>query len=172
MKSVKGIFIAGLFFALIVSCRAADSITVYIFLLESCQICQNQTAELNKIHEEFKSSGILFSGIFPNQEMSSQDGIDSFRLKYNLKFPLNMDQNQEITEKYRATITPEVLVVRNVDQQILYRGKIDNSYERVGIRRSVTTEFYLREALQQILNNEPLTVLETVPVGCFIMPKS
>ena len=172
MKLLQGLFLIIFLSCLSFATRASDSITVYIFLLESCQICQNQTAELNDIHQKYATSGIEFIGIFPNNEFSTQDGIDSFQTKYKLDFPLKFDPNQLIASQYQATITPEVVVVRNTDQTILYRGKIDNSYERVGIRRSVITEFYLKDALNQILENKEITVPQTIAVGCFIMKKT
>lgn len=152
--------------------RASDSISVYIFLLESCQICQNQTAELNEIHQKYAESGIEFFGIFPNNEFSTQEGMDSFQIKYKINFPLELDAEQAIATQYGATITPEVVVVRNADQRILYRGKIDNSYERVGVRRSVITEFYLKDVLNQIIENKEISIPQTLPVGCFIMKKT
>jgi peroxiredoxin len=169
MKLLQGLLLIISLSFLSFASKASDSITVYIFLLESCQICQNQTAELNDIHQNYARSGIEFKGIFPNIEFSTQEGIESFQTKYKLNFQLKFDPDQEIANQYQATITPEVVVVRNADQSILYRGKIDNSYERVGIRRSVSTEFYLKDALNQILENKVITIPHTNAVGCFIM---
>jgi peroxiredoxin len=172
MKSLRGIFLIFSLSLMSFMIKASDSITVYVFLLESCQICQNQTAELNNIHQKYTESGIKFIGIFPNNEFSTQEGIDSFQTKYQLKFPLKFDPYQVIAMQYQATITPEVVVIRDADQKILYRGKIDNSYERVGIRRSVITEFYLKDALNQILDNKEIIIPQTTAVGCFIMKKT
>lgn len=172
MKLLQGLLLIISLCCLSFIVKASDSISVYIFLLESCQICQNQTAEINDIYQKYAASGIEFIGIFPNNEFSTQEGIDSFQTKYGLSFPLKFDPNQEIANQYQASITPEVVVVRNSDQTILYRGKIDNSYERVGIRRSVTTEFYLKNALNQILENKEITTPQTSAVGCFIMKKT
>ncbi len=172
MKSLHRILLIISLCYLSLMTKASDSITVYVFLLESCQICQNQTAELNEIHQKYAESGIEFLGIFPNNELSTQEGIDSFQTKYNLKFPFKFDPDQIIASQFQASITPEVVVVRNADQKILYRGKIDNSYERVGVRRSVITEFYLKDALNQILENKEISIPQTSPVGCFIMKKT
>ena len=149
--------------------RAGDSITVYVFLSETCPICQSQTLTLRQLYDEYAGKGITFMGVFPNAELSTDESIRKFGRKYKLDFSLKRDEQQQLTNKLQATITPQVFVLNNRTQQVLYRGKVDNSYEGIGKRRQVITEHYLKNALQATLENKEPPVKETAPVGCFII---
>jgi len=146
----------------------ADSITVYVFLLETCPICQSITLELKSMYAKFQAKGIAFIGIFPNASMSNNASIAEFKKKYTIPFELKIDNKQKLTKQFAATVTPTVVVVRNVNQQILYQGKINDSFEAIGKRRQVITAHYLNSALEHILQNKPANPAETKPVGCFI----
>ena len=169
---IYSIFTFLLFFLSVKKTAAqADSIVVYVFLSETCPICQNQTLSLRDLNDNFASKGIKFIGIFPNIEMSDTISILKFKKKYKLNFDVQLDDNQLISSKLQATVTPQVFVVKENTQEILYEGKIDNSFERVGKRRQIITDFYLRDALTQIVENQCITLKKTEPVGCFIQRK-
>lgn len=146
-----------------------DSVVVYVFLLEKCVVCSSSVPALKDIYSSFHDQGVEFIGIFPNSNYSTQETIDSFSNVHQLPFPLKLDNTGVWTQQLNATVTPEVIVARRSSGVILYRGKIDNLYERVGKRRQVVTEFYLIDALESILSNRDIAIKETLPVGCFIM---
>ena len=145
-----------------------DSITVYVFLSEDCPICQNQTIGFRELYERFHTLGITFVGLFPNPA-SSEASVAAFKKKYKLAFELRRDEAQANARRLSAVVTPQVFVVRNANGKILYSGMTDNSYLRIGKRRGVTTEFYLRDALANITTAKPVERVETKPVGCFIV---
>ncbi len=146
-----------------------DSINVYVFLSETCPICQNQTISLKDLYKQFHENGIRFMGVFPNTSLSNAESVAAFKKKYKLDFEVMLDQNQQLTQSLGASVTPQVFVTHNARNETLYQGKIDNSFERVGRRRQVITEFYLKNALMQILNNQIINEKKTEPVGCFII---
>lgn len=147
----------------------SDSLVVYLFLLEKCQICSASVPEIKRLHQQFQDRGVVFKGVFPNEIISSEAGMDSFARVHQLPFPVQLDKRQELTRELQATITPEVILLNHTNGKILYRGKIDNMYERVGKKRQVVTQFYLEEALKSALNKEKISISYTEPVGCFIM---
>lgn len=110
-----------------------------------------------------------FKGIFPNAVISNAASMDSFARVHELPFSVQLDEGQKLTRELQATITPEVILLNHINGRILYRGKIDNMYERVGKKRQVVTQFYLEEALKSALNSENIEIKSTEPVGCFIM---
>jgi peroxiredoxin len=146
-----------------------DSLTVYVFLSETCPICQNQTFALRELHQQFGDKKVGFVGIFPNQEFSTTESITKFGRKYKVKFPLLKDENQTLTKQLGATVTPQVIVIQSNTNEIKYKGKIDNGFERIGRKRQVITEFYLRDALDFLIQGKTVTLPETTPVGCFII---
>lgn len=139
-------------------------VTVYIFLSETCPICQITTLEIRRIGNEFPK--VQFIGMFPGKD-SDLHSRKKFAKKYHLNFPLQGDSLRQLTQLFKATITPEVVVV-GVDKEILYRGKIDNSFLAPGKKRAVTTEKYLYNALKAIHLGQIPNPASTEPVGCFI----
>ena len=144
-----------------------DSVSVYIFLHDACVISQNYTLMLNELAATFSSDELSFVGVFPDFS-SKPDKIEAFREKYKITFPLKTDYFKTLTQKMGATITPEVVVFDHQQEEILYKGRIDNSYFRVGKRRTVTTTSELEDALRAITNGEPVAVKETPAIGCII----
>lgn len=148
-----------------ISYSQIDSIKVYVFLKEDCVISQNYTPTLNRLYQTFSSQKIEFIGLFPS---TREKPIEAFREKYAITFPLKSDYFQTMTKKLGATVTPEVIVYNNVCNEILYQGRIDDTYFRVGKKRTVTTTAELEAALEAIIANKPVLIKKTEPVGCLI----
>lgn len=147
--------------------RPQPAYEVYVFMGEECIISQYYTLTLKQLWKEYASESIHFKGLFPNPS-SSPEKIKSFQDKYDLPFPLSLDLQQEQMHRFGAKVTPEVVVFDKTNQQILYQGRIDNTYFRVGKRRAVTTRTELDEVLQAIQADEKPAVENTTAVGCFI----
>jgi peroxiredoxin len=148
-----------------ISYSQTDSITVYVFLREDCVISQNYTSTLNRLYQIFSSQKIGFIGLFPS---TRDESIVAFRNKYHINIPLKSDYFQTITKELGATVTPEVIVYNEICNEILYQGRIDDTYFRVGKKRSVTTTAELEEALKAIVNGKTIAVRKTQPIGCLI----
>ncbi len=142
-----------------------DSVTVYVFLREDCVISQNYTPTLNRLYEQYRSARIGFQGVFPG---SRDAQVNAFREKYKIAFPLKTDHYLAVTKKMGATITPEVIIYNNACETVLYQGRIDDTYVRVGKRKSVATTSELADALSAIINNSPIAVRKTEAIGCLI----
>jgi len=146
---------------------AHDNIKVYIFLLEDCVISQYYTLPLRELHEKHASEEIEFIGVFPNR-FSKPETIEQFKKDYEIPFELKYDYYQELAKKMGATVTPEVVVYNKVKEEVIYKGRIDNTYFRVGKRRQVTTTSELADVLEALRNNTPPSTESTVAIGCFI----
>lgn len=169
-KSILIPFIILLFTGLELSAKMAtdnDSITVYIFMREDCKVCQNYTLKWQDLHETYANDSIRFVGVFPNFS-SKPKKIDAFKNKYQIPFDFVHDYFKTLTNRFGATVTPQVVVFNHNEKKILYNGRTDNTYFRVGKRRTVTTTSELKDALEAIKNGQPIEITETAPVGCFI----
>ncbi len=140
---------------------------VYIFLEEDCRISQFYTNTLNDLHQQFASEHIIFTGVFPSQTTKPED-ITDFKKKYKIPFDLIFDERQVLTKKFEATITPEVVVYQPDEEKIIYKGRIDDSYFRVGKRRNVVTANELKVVLDCIKNKHPIKVPWKDAIGCYI----
>ncbi len=145
-----------------------SKLKVYIFLSEKCPICQSSTLELNRILKKYPSELLQFEGIFPNLDLSNMESMAEFKRKYQLQFPLELDINLVLVKKFNATVTPQVFLVETQTEKIIYSGKIDNSYERVGKRRKVVNEHFLESAIENYYNQISISPVQTNPIGCYI----
>jgi hypothetical protein len=145
----------------------SDSISVNLFLLDECRISQNISGEINYVHDNFSEAPFYFKCYFPNKS-STTEKIKGFMKDYKLDIDYQTDYTREQARFYGATIAPEVVVYDEKNKEVLYRGRIDNSFDKVGSRRRVITSRDLRDALTAILSNEIISEKETSAIGCFI----
>lgn len=147
--------------------KPAEKLTVYVFLSENCPISQFYTLTLKELHREFSGEDLEFTGVFPNAT-STPETVAEFKTRYELPFKLQPDPEQKLTKLLKATITPEVIVKNEATGAIVYQGRIDDSYYRVGKRRAVAKEPDLKNALQELKNHQTVSKPATAAVGCYI----
>lgn len=140
--------------------------SVLVFLSPECPICQKYTLTINQIQQDFSLQGVAFYGIVPGKNFKNKT-INKFAKDYGLSMPILLDPDYVLTKSVGATVTPEVILF-NPDGIMQYAGKVDNWYESIGSRRTVITEFYLKNAISGLINGTEINVKRTTPVGCFI----
>ena len=145
------------------------NIGVYYFLLEDCVICQSYTPLINELYETYKDD-YEFIGFFPNFRSKSH-AIKNFAEKYGIQFELKTDYFQTQTDAYGIEITPEVVVVNQITDEVLYQGRIDDEFIEIGRRKSVVSNHDLKNALREIKNGKPVSIPRTEAVGCIIQKK-
>lgn len=144
----------------------AHKATVFVFLSETCPICQSYTLPLKELWKKYQDKGIRFVGVFPNHYVTQKD-IEEFKKTYQIPFALQSDSMAVFTKKFNAGITPEVFV-ENDSGQLVYSGRIDDSFYAVGKRRKVVTTHELADALADIESGKAVRVSKTQAVGCII----
>ncbi|MEL6971006.1 MAG: redoxin domain-containing protein [Bacteroidota bacterium] len=142
---------------------------VYVFLSEECIISQSYALELRELHEQYASSELEFIGVFSNPA-SNPEKMAAFKGKYQFPFSFLHDRQQRLMDQFEVELTPEVVVYDAEREEVRYQGRIDNTFYRVGRRRSVTTTADLADALQALQNQQPVPLTFTPTVGCFITP--
>lgn len=142
------------------------SYTVYVFLAEECPVCNYIGKTLKKVSEEYDAE-FKFVAVFP-QKLSNYKTSSVFKKKYGLNgFLIELDHDLEITNKYNASITPEVVVVDKEDN-ILYRGRVNNSYASPGRMRHGKVTEDLKMALMDITKGKKIAKPWPDPIGCYI----
>jgi thiol-disulfide isomerase/thioredoxin len=140
------------------------ALSVFLLLSPECPLCKNYVQVINKIQKE--NAPVKFYGIIPGATYTTAE-ILLFKKDYKPAFPLYVDAHKKLTKYLNATTTPECIVI-NALGIIKYRGLIDNWAYSLGSQRQVTTAHYLADALDNTLNNKPLAITNTKPVGCMI----
>jgi thiol-disulfide isomerase/thioredoxin len=144
----------------------SDSTIVYAFLSTECPMCIAYTPVLNQIAADYKNTPVKVVGVFPNF-YTTDALVTEYKKEHPIDFEIIIDSHLDLTNKFGATITPEVFVVKN--DQVLYKGLIDNAYFRPGKRRGKTSEYYLRAALSAITSNKKPLLPFTNTIGCAIV---
>ena len=142
----------------------SGSLQVVYFLSPGCTICQFYTLEMRKIAEDFHQAEISFKGVF-SAPSCDVDVVNSFREKYQIPFDLVCDSS--LHQMLNATVTPEVFVLTE-NGDVLYSGRIDDSYASIGKRRPRAKHHELRDALNAWMKGDSIKVNRTTPVGCIL----
>lgn len=149
----------------ILALQPAPSLRVLIFLETECPICQKTTKRVQLLADAY-ADRVAFEAVYPTETVTKQ-AVFAFERAYAFRLPHRLDPRHRLVNRYRATTTPEVLLLVGGDR-ILYRGSVDNQFYKLGRYRQAPTEFYLREAIEAALHGRPVSTSYVVPVGCLI----
>ena len=135
--------------------------TLVVWLSAQCPVVKGYKDRINEIAAEYQAKGINFVGINSN---STEDlnWVKSNIAEFGYKFPVLIDKNNVLADKWGATVTPEVYYF-NDKNVLIYHGAIDN--DRSG--RNVT-EGYLKTAFTESLGGKPVTKTKANAFGCSI----
>lgn len=141
--------------------------TVIIFMAVDCPITQKYMGTIKDLAKNYQSKQISFVGYFP-AGLSNKEA-KQFRSEYQVPDIIQFtdDKKHVITNKYGATITPEVVFI-DKNQQVIYQGAIDNWFFELGRYRKEITEHYLIDAIEASLIGNPPAIKKTEAIGCFI----
>ena len=143
-----------------------QDLTAYVFIAEECPISIQMTQALKESADKFGEE-IKFIAVFPNRK-SNYKTMVLFLREYGLdQFESILDSDQAIARKYGATITPEVIIVNNL-QEILYRGQISDAYHKVGRRKHGKIQNLLTASIAKILDGFEVDRPWPKAIGCYI----
>jgi len=139
-------------------------VVAVIFISNNCPYVQRYLERLKQLQTDFASMGVTLIGMNAND--GTQDRAESFEMMKvfatsgGLNFPYLRDVTQDVARSFGASKTPEAFVL---DRQgiLRYRGLIDDNLEDA----AAVQVPYLRQAIGQILQVQPVTIASTDPVG-------
>jgi hypothetical protein len=135
-----------------------------MFLVPDCPIANSYMPELNRLFADYESRGVRLFVIHVDPDLSVTAARDHARA-YGLLAPVVLDAEHVWVRKTGATVTPEAAVL-NPAGELLYRGRIDDRFVGLGKRREQVTQYDLRDALDAILRDHPVTHTQTTAIGC------
>ncbi len=147
----------------------AKTAKVYFFLAPECPISINYTKTINAFYGDTSHSDLDMAVIIPGN-FYTDSVLHAFIHTYQLEIPVVLDKKNKMVKALNATVTPEVFLLDNKNNEVLYSGKIDNWAMALGVKRNQITEFYLNYALEAFRRGEEIHIKRTKPVGCFIEP--
>jgi peroxiredoxin len=156
------------------SADLTEDAVVLVFLANHCQWVRGTEQDLIKVVGDFHGKSVRFVGVSVNHR--PEDALEAMRGRAQEKgynFTYVYDQSQELGRKLGATRTPEFFVF-NQQRKLVYMGLLHNSPAAmrtdgsINYTRGAPADFYLKDAIQAVLNGGQVPVDETRPQGCSI----
>ena len=149
-----------------------DKGTVIMFICNHCPFVIHVNEEIVRVANDYRVTGFGFVAISSNDvENYPQDGPKKMwenARNNHYPFPYLYDETQEVAQAYDAACTPDFYVF-DAEMKLVYRGQLDNSRPGNGIPSNGRD---LREALDNILNNNAQRLDQKPSIGCNIKWKS
>ena len=146
----------------------SERATMIMFICNHCPFVKHVNAELVRLANDYKTKGIGFVAISSNDVINHPEDAPGLmtqvakQLKY--PFPYLYDESQETAKAYDAACTPDFFIY-DKDLHLVYRGQLDDS--RPGNEIPVTGND-IRQALDCLVNSEPLPQEQRPSIGCNI----
>ena len=137
------------------------------FVTHDCPVSNYYSHEISRICEDYAKRGVGCSLVYTDPTLTDAEAKKHAEDYGHGPYPRIVDRAHALVKATGAAITPTAVVVRP-DGSIAYRGRIDNSFAAIGVKRRVVTEFDLRSALDAVIAGKPVTKPEEPPVGCCI----
>jgi hypothetical protein len=141
---------------------------VLFFITSDCPISNSYIPEINRIAASYQTRKVAFYAVYTDPTVSIS-AIRRHAREFGLNIPVIPDTAHVLVHRVKATVTPEVAVL-NRGGNLVYLGRIDDTYVDLGKRRPAPTQRYLRDALDAVLSGKPVAVPYVFPVGCSIYP--
>jgi alkyl hydroperoxide reductase subunit AhpC len=138
--------------------------TVIIFLSKDCPCSKGNLSYINKLSEDYPQFN--FIGIHSKKGSTSDDlkkYIDQISADHHkINFKIIEDTGLAMAQKFEALKTPHAFIVDSKGK-VVYNGGITSSTFPENAK-----EFFLKNTLEEIKNNRPISKAETKTLGCFI----
>jgi thiol-disulfide isomerase/thioredoxin len=142
--------------------------TVIMFICNHCPFVKHVNDELVRLANDYRVIGFGFAAINSNDvekhpDDSPENMLAMARL-HHYPFPYLFDETQEVARAYDAACTPDFYLF-DAELKLVYRGQLDNSRPGNGIPVNGRD---LREAMDNVLNNNPQRSNQKPSIGCNI----
>jgi peroxiredoxin len=144
-----------------------DKLLLIIFSCNHCPYVQAYEERIIQLQKEYTDKGLIVIAINSNDEKNyPEDSFEKMKqraIEKSFNFIYLRDETQVVAKSFGAASTPEIFLF-NVKRVVAYTGKIDDNWsepERVNKR-------YLKEAIEEILKGDEVSVPETFAIGCSI----
>jgi thiol-disulfide isomerase/thioredoxin len=141
--------------------------TVILFICNHCPYVKAIEDRMIALAHEYSRKGVVFVGVCSNDAADHPDDRPEELFKRwkakHYDFPYLVDIDQTMARDFGAVCTPDIYVYDS-KHKLSYRGRLDDSWrDPAHVQRQE-----LREALDRILQNLPVTGTQNPSMGCSI----
>jgi len=138
---------------------------VIVFVGTECPIANLYFPTLAQMKQKYSASGVQFLAINSNDQDSLPEVVAHARER-KVSFPVLKDSDHRAADALGARRTPEAFLLDS-GRVIRYRGRIDDQYGYT-YRRSSPSQTELKNAIEEVLANKPVTTPQSEVRGCVI----
>ena len=145
--------------------------TVALFFVASdCPISNRTFPEMKRVREEFAGRGVRFWFVYPNEGEKATE-VKAHQDAYDSGGEAVLDVDGALVRLAGAKVTPEVsvLVQEGDGWKVVYTGRVDDRYVRIGVERPQATEHFAERVLTSVLDGKLVEKASGEPVGCGIV---
>lgn len=152
------------------SSQSSNKVVVIVFTSHNCPYSKIYEQRSKDFIQQYEQKGVSFLLINPNNPASnaeeSADEMAKAAKERDYRSPYLSDPSQKVCDKFGASKTPEIFVLKNQGGTFIvkYKGAIDDNPQ---VASDVTSN-YLKEALEALLSNQPVKITEKRATGCMI----
>lgn len=153
---------------------ASAKILGVVFESNHCPTSQLYEARVKKLYDDYKSKGLRFVTINPNNPKSVQyaemgytdmnDSLPEMKVRAafrGLEWPYLYDgETQSVSQKYGVVATPHIYLF-DQNRKLVYQGRLDDAQNETLVKSHDA-----RNALEEIVAGKPVTVPNTNAFGC------
>ncbi|MDA0690651.1 MAG: thioredoxin family protein [Nitrospinae bacterium] len=142
-------------------------ILVIIFMCNHCPYVKAVLSRLIDLQNQMADRGVQLVGINSNDASrypdDSFDNMKKIAEEMKIPFPYLFDATQEIARAYDAVCTPDIYVYGE-ERTLLYRGRIDDNWERP----ERVAQRDLKDAIDAALAENKISEEQIPSMGCSI----
>ena len=139
-----------------------------LFICTHCPYVKHIEKGIAQLGANYASKPINIVAISSNDADNypddSPEGLLAQATRLGFQFPYLYDESQQVARAYNAACTPDIYLFDKA-HHLAYRGQFDQSRPGNGIP---VTGSLLREAIEAVLANRPVTTDQSPSIGCNI----
>jgi len=135
---------------------------VYIFLSAKCPCAYSHQEFVSSLEKKYRTT-IEFTAVFVDKSDDDED-IQLMMKNLGWKMKSIKDNNHQLLKKFHPKVYTDCILVSDKGK-VLYHGAIDDSQSNMGQVKN----FYLQNAIEDVLHSRPVKVAEGQGRGCLIV---
>lgn len=144
---------------------AADAVHVLVFISHECPIANAYAPTLRALAADWQGQPIRLFIVHVDPDLTAAAAAAHAK-DYRLPGTILLDPAQRLAASLGVTRTPEAVVLH--DTALVYRGRIDDQWKDLGVRRPIASAHDLRAAVATALAGGVVPPPYPQAVGCLL----
>lgn len=140
-------------------------VRVLVFTSHECPIANAYAPTLRDLAARFRADAVDWIVVHVDPDLTAAAAAEHARA-YELPGAIVREPRQQTAQQLGITRTPEAAVLAG--GELVYRGRIDDQWAALGVRRAAAAHNDLADAIAAALVGRPAPTPRTTAVGCLL----